>query len=454
MYNIDSKFKKFYHKNVILQNKEQKNLRDKKDINIERLKNGLIEYNANYKTSYELKRDVVQGSMAMYTVTQNDSKDYDIDVAIVFDSDDLPEGTTATKNIVVNALKYKCKQFNVEPEFKTNCVRIQYAEGYHIDFAIYRKSQNIGGEEIYEHCGSEWRERNPWSITQWFVENNEEKEKKLRILVRLLKMFAKSRSYWNMPGGLILSVLANESFVDYDRYDELLYYNMVEIRDRLNWNLEVYNPTDTSQSLLLKESDYTKMNNLKIRLDTYIEKLDVLFDSDCEESDAIGAWNEIFNHSYWGEGIEKSALNESYSLTDESVIYYDISEEYIEDLVPVVEKCYLELECDITNSNNSTVYKLTNLLKRNQTIPLGMKLRFYINRTNVNHPYKVVWKVKNDCSYTEDYNESRGQLFSSKQVSINEEDSSFIGNHYVECYIVKDNVCVAMDRINVPIGNV
>ena len=32
------------------------------------------------------------------------------------------------------------------------------------------------------------------------------------------------------------------------------------------------------------------------------------------------------------------------------------------------------------------------------------------------------------------------------------EESSFEGDHYVECYIVKNGVCVAKDRIEVPIS--
>ena len=31
------------------------------------------------------------------------------------------------------------------------------------------------------------------------------------------------------------------------------------------------------------------------------------------------------------------------------------------------------------------------------------------------------------------------------------EESTFGGEHYVECYIVKNGVCVAKDKINVPI---
>lgn len=32
------------------------------------------------------------------------------------------------------------------------------------------------------------------------------------------------------------------------------------------------------------------------------------------------------------------------------------------------------------------------------------------------------------------------------------EHTDFAGPHYVECYLIKNGVCVAKDRIDVPIG--
>lgn len=178
MKNLNGKFNTFYGKHVVLPKKEKDSLFEKKNLNINRLKEGLKEYNQEKGTSYKLSEEaIVQGSMAMATVTQNESNDYDIDVAIVFEKDQLPPGTTATKNMIVNALKRKCKNFKKEPTAKTNCVRIEYREGYHIDFAIYRRYKKNESDDTYtyEHCGAEWRERNPRAITKWFLDANTEK---------------------------------------------------------------------------------------------------------------------------------------------------------------------------------------------------------------------------------------------------------------------------------------
>ena len=140
MYNLESEMKKFYYNEVVLPSEEKNKLREKKKYNIDRLKEGLEEYNEENKTDYKIAETIEQGSVAMSTVIQNDKNDYDIDVAIVFDSNNINNiGSIAIKNIVVDALKRKCTNFKKEPEAKTNCVRIEYADNYHIDFAIYKR---------------------------------------------------------------------------------------------------------------------------------------------------------------------------------------------------------------------------------------------------------------------------------------------------------------------------
>lgn len=155
MYNLSSKFNTFYSNHVVLQGDKQSELVKKKNTNIDRLKDGLKEYNDEHDTNYKVVNHAIQGSVAMHTVTQNDENEYDIDVAIIFDKSNIPDSTTRVKNIMVDALKRKCSGFRTEPEAKTNCIRIEYASGYHIDFAIYRRFLNDDGEYEYEHCGSE-----------------------------------------------------------------------------------------------------------------------------------------------------------------------------------------------------------------------------------------------------------------------------------------------------------
>ncbi|MCM3786219.1 nucleotidyltransferase [Neobacillus mesonae] len=372
MHNANGRFNTFYNDHVVLSAQEQANLRDKKDKNLERLESGLLEYNTDHKKTYKLIDNKVQGSMAMSTIVQNERGEYDIDVAIIFDKDNLPEGTQATKNMIVDALKRKTKTFRTEPEALTNAVRIEYASGYHIDFAIYRKSKDNSDNDIYEHCGREWRSRDPEAITQWFKKKNETSNNdSIRKTIRLLKMYCKSRSGWSMPGGLILSVLVEECIQIKDRIDKTFYYTIKEIRDRLESNKEVYNPTDTSTSLLLNAKDHQKVKNLHTRLTNYIKKLDVLFDPNCTNDKAYAAWKDFFNHSYWGEIISETAQYQA-----------------------ILAKSYgynsLEIKAEV-EWNPGEMNQLSDL---SQPLPKGKTVNFTAV-PNFNHYASIRWEVKN-----------------------------------------------------------
>ena len=47
----------------------------------------------------------------------------------------------------------------------------------------------------------------------------------------------------------------------------------------------------------------------------------------------------------------------------------------------------------------------------------------------------------------------RGQIVDSSKRGVRIEHSDFEGEHVVECYVVKDGVVVARDRIDVPVSN-
>lgn len=347
MFDTSKQFEKFIKDFVVLQGDKQQELREKKNKNIARLRNGLEEYNKAHGTNYAFAETRVQGSMAMNTVVQNDENDYDIDVAIVFDKSTIGDlGALSTRRMVCEALAYKMGKFNDDPELKTNCVRIKYADGYHVDFAVYRRYKKDGDTEYtYEHAGGfDWTRRDPKAITDWFQGKVKCKGAELRKVVRLSKMFCKSRTGWaNMPGGLIQSVVCDEVLSeDYDRIDEIFYHTMTAVKDRLNACADVYNPTDPEISLLSAQSHFGKMDNWLSRLSDKLDKLDVLFNSDCSEKDAFRAWGDFFNHSFWSDLT--TSIDESFSLfkgfRTDGIITYTDTEEYIEDYVSGINDKY------------------------------------------------------------------------------------------------------------------
>lgn len=453
MYDLSSKFNTFYASYVVLPQSEQSSLYDKKDLNLQRLKNGLKEYNDEYKTSYSVAEDCVQGSVAMSTVVQNEDSDYDIDVAVVFNKSVLGDkGAQATRNMVANALRRKTKQFNAEPEVKTSCVRVKYADGYHIDFAIYRRSYDYINEEwIYEHSGSEWSSRELRGLTDWFKTQNDNSDGKLRKVIRLSKMFCKSRSSWkNMPSGLLQTVLCDEKLQkSYDRVDELFYYTMKEIVNRIENSTSVVAPVDNGRDLTPRQSDKQKMINWKNRLKSKLADLDVLFSEDCTQTDAIQAWYGFFNHEFWNESTTKSEYN-TLQPFKKSVCSFVDNEQFIEDMFPVNLTYSCKISCLVSGNGwrPTPIGEFLSLLKR--YLPHRFEIRCTMEYTNCPWPYKVFWKVRNVGVEAEKRDMLRGQIYEKGKTIV--EHSNFFGKHYIECYIIKDGICVARDRVDIPIG--
>ncbi len=448
MYDLSSEMNDFYEDHVRVKQSVYDDLRDKKDKNITRLESGLEDYNEENETTYSILDKKEQGSVAMATIVQNDEKDYDIDVGIIFDEENIGKdtGALAAKNIVFDALEEKMGAFNEGPEYKTNCIRIKYSEGYHIDFAIYKKSGND-----YWHAGAEWSKRNPKAINDWFFNQLRVKGEKLRKVIRLSKMFCKSRQSWDMPAGLIQTVLCNECFVNKDRLDECLYETMRSIAFRLSYNKEVNNPTDASLSLLTRKKDRDRLDSYKKRLDDKLQN----FVNAKSRKETLSAWRKFFNDDFWIDS-EKSlceAVAKRNGVECYSVCQYAPNEQFIENHCDGVD---LQYDVEIKSIVRAPGFRdcaISDFLSRCNLLPHNKTLIFIAN-TNTPKPYTIKWKIRNVGPEAERRDMLRGQIIPCDSGTANQrtEHSNFCGPHYVECYVIKNNTCVARARIYVPIS--
>ncbi len=83
-------------------------------------------------------------------------------------------------------------------------------------------------------------------------------------------------------------------------------------------------------------------------------------------------------------------------------------------------------------------------------IAKGRQVKFQI-RNDVEKDY-TLWKVQNDKQSNEviDANCTRGEI-TRGSTAHNPESTAYSGTHYVECYAIKDNVCIARSKVNVVI---
>lgn len=183
----------------------------------------------------------------------------------------------------------------------------------------------------------------------------------------------------------------------------------------------------------------------KNRLTDKLAKLEILFDEDnCSEKKAKDAWYDFFQHDFW-----KTSLEAKQCYSEECCVYYNNTEQDIRDRFPVNKRYYLELECTIEADGFRPTY-LTSFLRIYKWLPHNKTLKFSIKSTNAPSDCDIYWKVCNVGPEAKRRNCIRGEIIKTNK-GIQVEHTSFRGEHYVECYLVKCGEVVAMTRVDVPI---
>ncbi len=433
MFNLNEQMSQFYAGCVQLGSDEKDKLAGYRDTNLERLRSGLAkleEENGGTYPSYKYYRN--QGSYAMRTLNQHPENDYDLDVALIFKQGDLPSLPSDARGRIEQGLKAGGGNFSKDPEARTNAVTVWYAEGYHIDLAIYREVVGFGEAVAIEHAGgSDWTARDPMEITNWFDQKVKEcspakewgattEPEQMRRIVQLLKVFARSRSSWSLPGGLIISVLVVECYrPDYHRDDVALYNTIVAIRNRLLLSAEVKNPVDAQLKLTDKPKYESQVKRLRERLDQAISKLAVLWTNDCTQAAAVKAWNWFFNHAYWGETIVEE--------DDAQAAMKALS----------LERLRIDARLAMRKGGTFTQYYPSG----SRVLPKNIWLYFTVANTTVSPPYSIRWVVQNHGDEAKEANDM-GHV-SATNLPYHWERTLYKGHHTMTCELLKNGVVMA-----------
>lgn len=304
-FNYHSQIEAYEAEKVNLSEAVRSDLYAKREANRSRLRE-------NLPKRFRIKEFIPQGSMAIRTTVQQEDGDYDIDDGVVFFADDLvdwllrliPLFASDVREIVRDALKDD--KFNRQPEIIGNCVRVFYAQGYHVDVPAFRVMDPDSESERQELAGKDgWRSSDPTEINRWFESRvqrlndiQEDAGSQFRRMVRLLKRFARSRGkQWNMPNGLKLTMLVDECFErSYKRDDKAFYFLLLNLCERLQKSKSVCNRAqkNATQDSLTKSEEDANMVELHQHVEEALNQLKILWDDKCTLSQARAAWDWIF----------------------------------------------------------------------------------------------------------------------------------------------------------------
>jgi hypothetical protein len=300
----------YHDQHVTLPTTEQTQMRDRRDSNRSRLRNGLAK--AGKLAPREFAK---QGSYAMKTMVRDPDNDYDIDDGAYFAKEDLvgERGAEMTslqaRQLVRDAVDDG--KFKRAPEVHSNCVRVFYEAGYHVDLPVYRRvvTSTFFSEQVHNElaASSGWKRSDARDVSSWY-ENERAKSadgRQLRRINRDLKKYSRSRLSWraDILSGFGITMLVAERFSQADREDRALYDTMVAIRDRLNWNLQVAHPV-TPGDYITNGLDDARARCFREKLTEAIDTLQPLFGSDCTRECALKCWDKVFATTFFSEQLE------------------------------------------------------------------------------------------------------------------------------------------------------
>ena len=71
----------------------------------------------------------------------------------------------------------------------------------------------------------------------------------------------------------------------------------------------------------------------------------------------------------------------------------------------------------------------------------------------INGKYRTKWKVRNFGYEAQRDNKLRGEIMDDNNGLHKYKDcTAFCGEHFLECYVIKDNFCIARKKITIPIN--
>lgn len=312
-YDANKHLTNFHDERVFVDNDDLTLARQRRQANRDRLKKGLEVDGEPQPTEF-----VPQGSYAMSTMVQSEIDTSDIDDGAVFERETLKgdrggdRSANDAKEMVRKAIATR-NEFKTPPETRSNCVRVFYNDGFHVDIPVYRTSDDNGLTQKEIASTGTWKTSAPEDITNWF--NNQVTTKSPDILngrqlcrvVRLLKYWSKSRGSWTMPSGFILSVLTDEAYYSpgwFGRDDQALLSVMRSIRNRLQMNERVYRPVEPREEIT-NDRTLGRIRKLRDELGGAINELSKIERADCDELMALNALKTVFNSDYWDDRIKE-----------------------------------------------------------------------------------------------------------------------------------------------------
>lgn len=289
------------------------------------------------------------------------------------------------------------------------------------------------------HSGGSWKYTDPLSEQDECAACDTRSNKNYYNFCHIIRCLRNKMGF--SMGGLLIDTLVYNHFSSNDDYSESSYSDYLEIFKSLLSDLKGLSKDQKYWFAVGSNQQVTNTDD-----GAWIAKMQDAYDSVKDKTaDSEDIWQVLRDLLGKDFPVETNA-SASYSR-----IYASAApgEQFIDEMFLVDIRYKLNIECRVTQDGWRPTL-LREMLRRGQWLSHHKKLDFYIADTDCPPPYSIYWKVRNVGAEAAWRNMIRGEI--KKTDSTHQiEHTNFYGSHFVECYLVKYGVCIARDRIDVPI---
>lgn len=319
-------------------------------------------------------------------------------------------------------------------------VRVQFASNV-FKFEVQPVFENLDGSFDYPDTKADsWKTTKPRAEISATKECNDRTSTNMRHLARM------ARAWKNANGvginGLVIDTLVHNFFAQNNEFDSATTGSFdLMSRDFFAFLMdepekEFYLALGSRQRVYVKAKFQAKAKKAYNRCVSAIESE--------SKSASIRKWREVFGGSV--------PLVASKAVLEASAVGREMgTEEFIEDRYAVDITESVSIDCEVTQDGWRPL-KLRGMRRAGIPLNAGRHLKFLVTNCTVRGSYTLKWKVLNRGPEAERRHLTRGNIIDSTQPGIRKESSNFRGEHVVECYVIKDGIVVARDRIDVPIA--
>ena len=408
-----------------------------------------VEAITNFLTGHPMLGSVVielipQGSYAHKTIIKPvNGRDFDADVLMYVHEQDAwdPKDYIAALYAAFRGGPYRDMV-----DRKTRCVTVDYANDFHIDVVPYL--ERGGGRYVTNRHQNRFELTNPEGFNEWLDERNRDASNHLVEVIRLVKYLRDFKGTFSIKSVILTTLLASQVNQAHLLGDAAYYADMPTTLWRVITALDAYlqanpimptiaDPSHTGENFS-DRWDQDGYANFRSKIHYYAGKIHAAY-REGDKAISLKLWQEVF-----GEEFTAPPVTQKPKLASLEVI-------------PPTEQ-FLERDFNITSTPTKHRVRLVGrigkkagfrhglLSSRGNRVEKGRQLYFSIADCDVPEPYDVYWKVRNSGEEADRVGQLRGEIRKDEGNRTRRESTAYHGSHYVECYIVKDGVCVASDR--------